>query len=211
MAQAIGVVLMGINEVLKSQGITSKEQSAALDPFGTLIESLGSYNLDANRKEPKELSEETWNKIFEESARREQGLQEERDYKGLQTQKKFQQQAVQDALKNRTEAQSQKLSKVYQGAIDRAIATPLAQTARKSKVITRTTEQKVADKELQQKIKTLKAQLQPAATTSKARRPLPPSISIQGKGASKLLLRVMTEFKMDKEEAQKYIKRHGSN
>jgi len=211
MAQAIGLALMGINEVLKSQGITSEAQSAILDPTGLLLDKLGNYNIEANRKEPKELSEETWQKIFEANAKKEEALQYDRDYRGLQKQKKFQQQAVQDALKNRTEAQSKKLNKAYQGAINRAIANPLAQTVPKTKVITRTTEQKVADKELQQKIQNLKAQLQPAAATAKSKRPLPPSISIQGKGASKLLLRVMTEFNMGKEEAQKYIKRHGSN
>jgi hypothetical protein len=207
MAQAIGLALMGINEVLKSQGITSDAQSYALDPFGTILDKTMTAGLP---REQRELTEEEWAMINQRGLEREQREQADRDYRGIQSQKKLQQRAVQEALKNRGPAQSKKLNVAYQGAINRAIANPLAQTTTRPQRITRTTDQQVADRELQQKIQNLRSQLQPA-TTAKPTRALPPSVSIKGKGASKLLVRVMTEFNMGKEEAQKYIKRHGSN
>lgn len=208
MAELLLLVGVGVNEILKSQGITSKEQSVALDPFGYMIEDLVKKGIAANPRG--ETQEEADRREFikyhrdlgdiAKKQRFEDATWLSNEYKRLEAEEK-------ERIRLRTPAQSVALNKTYQSAVNRAIANPL-QTSVKAPVIRRTTEQQVSDKELQQKIKNLKAQLQPAVAPIASRRPLPPSVPLKGKG---LLNRVMADFNMDKKEAKKYIKKHGSN
>ena len=210
MAQALPLILMGINETLKSQGIESEEQTTLLDPWGKLLDmGINSY---ANTVLAKQQEEE-YRKMGEANRRMEEKGRQQWMVKAAEreAQRKSDQEAKQEAKRLRTPAQSRKLNVVYQTAIDKALTAPALPKPIQTKVITRTTEQQVADKELQQKLKTLRAQLQPAVSTATSKRPLPPSVSLKGNGATQLLFRVMNEFNMNKTEAKKYIKKHGSN
>jgi len=211
MAQALPLILMGINETLKSQGITSEEQSAGLDPYGFILENMVINPLVNNAIAKQE--DEDYKKMGEANKAIEtRGINQwvERGAKAeadrVAEKKKREEQAL-----IRTPAQSRHFNKAYQTSITQAIANPISQKPIQPKIITRTTGQQVAEKELQQKIKTLKAQLQPAVVTPILKRPLPPSIPLKGKGVTKLLARVMNEFNMSKDEATKYIQKHGSN
>lgn len=215
-ATAIGVLGVAINEILKTQGITSDEQSMILDPFGYHIENFVkaipkiSDWYHGKRTPREETQEEADRREFikyhrtlgdiAKKQRFEDATWLSNEYKRLEAEEK-------ERIRLRTPAQSVALNKTYQSAVNRAIANPL-QTSVKAPVIRRTTEQQVSDKELQQKIQNLKAQLQPAVAPRASRRPLPPSVPLKGKG---LLNRVMADFNMDKKEAKKYIKKHGSN
>jgi hypothetical protein len=221
---AVTAIMQGINEILKSQGINSDAQNWILDPVGTAFGTA----INLLTKERKPLEFELTPEEEEEWARRSALILEKRrledEYKLMQNRKLVRQHTVTKGLQNRTAAQSQKLNTTYQTAINQAIAKPLAQTTTQPQRIKRTTEQQVADRELQQRVQNLKAQLQPAVSTATpsrplppsvstatSRRPLPPSVPLTGTGSSQLLFRVMTEFNMSKRQAQKYIKRHGSD
>lgn len=205
---------MGINEVLKSQGIESQWQSTLLDPWGVLADKFisGAVNQFAAQQELDN---------FAAIGREYKDFRDEAMYRYIYRKKdpalvaqyeeeQRQKEIAKEAARVRVPAQSRKLNQAYQLAINTATKTPIAQIPTPTKVVTRTTEQQVADRELQQKIKTLKAQLQPAVTTNtRTSRALPPSVTLQGKG--KLLSRVMNEFNMDKKEARRYLKKHGSD
>jgi len=222
---AVTLAMEATNEILKSQGIESDLQNALLDPIGTAIGYLFSHPTNVNQRyrppPPTEEEIEAWER---EKERRAFNDELEAELRLVNNRRANEQHRLLKGLNNRTAAQSQKLNKTYQTAVNKAIANPLAQKTIQPQRIKRTTEQQVADRELQQRVQNLKAQLQPAGTTARPTRalppsvstatpsrPLPPSVPLSGTGPSQLLLRVMTEFNMSKREAQKYIKRHGSD
>lgn len=202
------LLLMGINEVLKSQGITSDAQTAVLDPTGLLIDKVvinpylrqqeaqqeadayreyGNYSRDQRRAISDSMIEHQRAEA-EESARIKEVERKKKAY--------------------RVPAASKKLNESFQSAINNAKQVSQVVPQTNIQVPTRTTEQKIASNELQQKLKTLRAELQPAVGAL-PKRALPPSVPLRG--GNQLLNRVMTEFEMSQKEAKKYIKKYGSN
>jgi len=208
---AIPVLGVALNEVLKSQGYNSDIQNQILDPMGFLINKviISPFERAAQAKAEADIIkaqgeiQKTWQKAGTDQliANRDFRLEVEKEVKRLDA----------EAARIRVPAESRKLNQTYQLAVNNALKNPIAQQPTITKPLTRTTEQQVADREIQQKLKTLRAQLQPATsgTTKRTTRALPPSVSLKGKG--KLLIRVMDEFNMDKKEARKYLKKYGSN